>query len=251
MIEVTSTIYESEELRVVTGPAIRPGGVELTARAVEFCAFPAGARLLDVGCGEGATVKHLRDRYQLDASGVDISSRLLADGKERDETLPIVRAQAEHLPYESGALDGILCECVLSLLPEPEKALLEFHRVLAPAGHLILSDIYVRGVAGHEHLPEGAADGCLKGALPIDSTATMLEETGFTILIREDHTRYLRELAARLILANGSLDGVCAGMKFDGHSIGRPGYYLMVARKLEVTPPSLPLIQGEEHDSPS
>ena len=45
--------YESAELHAVTGPAIRPGGLELTARALEFCSFPDSARLLDVGCGSG------------------------------------------------------------------------------------------------------------------------------------------------------------------------------------------------------
>ncbi len=91
----------------------------MTGRAVEFCHFPSEARLLDVGCGSGATVEFLRNHYKLDASGVDVSTRLLREGKLHDNTLPLARASAEHLPYANGSLDGVLCECVLSLLSEP------------------------------------------------------------------------------------------------------------------------------------
>jgi len=215
----------------VTGPAIRPGGVELTARAIEFCSFPKGARLLDVGCGEGATVSYLRSSCQFEVSGIDSSSRLVTDGIAKDPNLLMMIGKAEELPFDNCSFDGILCECVLSLIHEPEKALKEFNRVLATGGHLILSDIYLRGVSAGGHLPESAADDCLKGTLPIDFTIKMLEEAGFSILLQEDHTRCLREMAARLILAGKSLDGFCANMESKSSVGGKPGYYLIVARK--------------------
>jgi SAM-dependent methyltransferase len=229
--EIFSTIYESDELREVTGPAIRPGGVELTARAVEFCSFPKGARLLDVGCGEGASVSYLGKKNNFVVSGIDASSRLVADGLGNDPDLPLMVGRAEELPFDDGSLDGVLCECVLSLLTDPAKALREIYRVLAPGGYLILSDIYLMGAVDPGYRSEGKADGCLKGALPIGLTASMLEEAGFDILLREDHTRCLKELGARLILAGKGLDGFCAHMDSKNGDGGKPGYYLMVARK--------------------
>jgi len=242
----TSTLYESENLREVTGPAIRPGGLALTGRAMEFCQFPPRSRLLDVGCGSGATVEYLMNHYRLAASGVDISSRLLGEGKARDDTLPLARACAEHLPFGNGSLDGILCECVLSLISEPGRALREFNRVLVPDGKLILSDIYLRGVEpgkrspGKEYdLREIAVDSCLKGARSACSVETMLKEAGFAILLWENHTPLLKELAARLVLAHGSMDALwgeikdagCFGMGLSMMAALRPGYYLLVARK--------------------
>lgn len=242
----TSSIYESEQLRAVTGPAVRPGGLALTGRAMDFCMFPPEARLLDVGCGSGATVEYLRNHYELDASGVDISTRLLAEGNARDETLPLVHASAEQLPYGNASLDGILCECVLSLLADPGRALMEFHRVLRQGGRLILSDIYLRGswaggrgAAEVSSILEEAVDGCPKGARSARFTETMLSEAGFPILLWEDHTPLLKELAARLILAGCSTDALWEGIKDDGcPGTGlstmvalRPGYYLLVARK--------------------
>jgi arsenite methyltransferase len=230
----TSTTYESEQLRAVTGPAIRPGGLALTGRAMEFCQFPPEARLMDVGCGAGATVEYLRNHYQLDAYGVDISTRLLGEAKARDDTLPLLCARGEHLPFGGGSLDGIICECVLSLFNEPGRAMREFNRVLCPGGKLILSDMYLRGSGiGEQDPAKEAVNGCLKGARSACFTEKMLSEAGFEILLWEDHTQCLKELAARLVLAHGAAEALfgCSGTDFTSTAPLRPGYYLLVARK--------------------
>jgi len=223
--------YESAELHAVTGPAIRPGGVELTARALEFCSFPDSARLLDVGCGSGASVEYLRDHHHLNAAGVDMSSRLLRDGKSRVASLPLVLGNAERLPFGDESLDGILCECVLSLLPDAECALTEFCRILRPGGRLILSDVYMRESGENQCHGENSTDGCLKGAVAYPVTKKMLEESGFTVLFWEDHTPLLKELAARLVLADVASAVFCGEYKKAGDGYQRPGYYLLVARK--------------------
>ncbi len=223
--------YESEYLRAVTGPAIRPGGLELTGRAMEFCSFPAGARILDVGCGEGASVEFLRNHHRIDAVGVDISSRLLRDGKSLNASLPLMLASAERLPYGNESLDGILCECALSLVPDAECALAEFHRVLRPGGRLILSDVYLRESGDNRCIGGDRMDGCLKGDVPYSVTKSMLEENGFKVVLWEDHTRLLKELAARLVLAGVTPADLCGEFPKVGDGLQRPGFYLLVARK--------------------
>ena len=218
----------------------------MTGRAMEFCQFPLRSRLLDVGCSSGVTVEYLRNHYQLDAFGVDVSARLLGKGKVRDATLSLARACGGHLPFGSESLDGIICECVLSLFSEPGRALREFNRVLSPYGKLILSDIYLRGAwSGEQGVREEdnsrgePIDGCLSGARPACSVKKLLGEAGFALMLWEDHTPLLNELAARLVLAHGSMDalwwgmkdGVCSGMGNSAIAALKPGYYLLVARK--------------------
>ena len=143
---------------------------------------------------------------------------LVAEGLGRNPALPLSVATAESLPHAEESQDGIVCECVLSLVTEPLRALAEFQRTLRNGGYLILSDMYSRGVA----------DGSLQGMVSRGQVETWLSASGFTTLLWEDHTSLLRELAARLILAHGSLEGFCCTMNGSGT---RPGYYLLVARK--------------------
>jgi hypothetical protein len=56
----------------------------------------------------------------------------------------------------------------------------------------------------------------------------LLSHNGFQTLLWEDHTLLLKELAARLILAHGTLDGFCCKTGTCGNLAG---YYLLVARR--------------------
>jgi arsenite methyltransferase len=211
-----ASLYESDLLSSVSGPALRPGGTGLTARAISYCDFPEGARLLDVGCGSGASVGWLRARgYQ--ASGVDLSPPLLAAG--RAAGLPLARASAEALPGHDGSFDGVLCECVFCLLKRPARALREFHRVLRPGGRLILTDLYRRA---------SRVDGELPSRQELEAVAG---RAGFHVEFWEDHSPLLAELAAQLVLAHGSLQAFCKAAPGLGSASERPGYYLLVAAK--------------------
>lgn len=57
------TVYENKDMRGVTGDTLRPGGMFLTDRAVKICDFKNGDKILDVGCGMGATVEKLKNIY--------------------------------------------------------------------------------------------------------------------------------------------------------------------------------------------
>ena len=61
----------------------RPGGFTITDRALEFCSFKKGAKLLDVGCGLGATVRRGTDEYGLDVYGIEKDKEVLALAKAR------------------------------------------------------------------------------------------------------------------------------------------------------------------------
>ncbi|GBC59432.1 SAM-dependent methyltransferase [Desulfonema ishimotonii] len=231
-------LYEQEAVRATVGPAIRPGGFALTDWAVKFCGFPKGARIADIGCGCGATVGHLRKMYQLEASGADMSALLLAEGRQAS-ALPLIRASADALPYGNGVMDGLFCECVLSILPDPETALGEFYRVLKPGGCLVLSDIYLRQPPADNRLKELPVISCFTSAVSEDARIAQVRAAGFRILLWEDHTRLLKEMAAQFVFEHGSLQEFwaqmlpcgCAGETAAAIREAKPGYYLMVARK--------------------
>jgi arsenite methyltransferase len=211
----------------------RPGGLELTDRAVRYCDFPAQARIVDVGCGRGATVDHLRGRHGFQAWGVDIRMEALAGTPPGFQ----IQAKAETLPLVAGSLDGLFCECVLSLLASPESALREFNRVLHPKGYLVITDLYQRRPVGclEPDLPPG--NSCLEGATGRREGMAQIERAGFDLLCWEDHSPLLAELTARLVWELGSKEALFeklspgAGDLVEKTSCARPGYFLLIARR--------------------
>jgi SAM-dependent methyltransferase len=81
-------------------------------------------RVLDVGCGEGALTRVLREECPGYVVGCDRDQALLAevDG-------PTVRGDAYRLPVRDDAVDLVVCQALLVNLTEPRRAVREFARV--------------------------------------------------------------------------------------------------------------------------
>lgn len=193
-----------------------------------------GARVLDVGCGLGATVHYLR-ALGYRAVGVDLSWRLLQTGRQRNPAAPLLQAAGEQLPLPTAHFDAVLTECSLSVMGNADAALAECYRVLAPDGYLLASDIYARNPAGIARLRELPLTSCLSGAMSQAKFTAKLLAHGFQLVRWEDHTEQLRQKAAQ-----GALTGLwqCAPVAgLDALDLqliiakAKPGYFLLVARK--------------------
>jgi arsenite methyltransferase len=223
-------LYENSAVAAVTGETLRPGGFVLTDRAVSLCGLSPGARAADIGCGSGATVRRLRQRFGLESVGVDASLFLLRKARPGGAFL---QGRAESLPLADGAMAAIFCECVLSLVPSPGAVLRECLRVLSPGGFMVLSDLY-RRLPAEAGIPGERGVSCAAGAVSQPEMTEMVRRNGFDLLRWEDHTRLLKELAARIVFAHGSLDQYWAHVGLNGppgNCCGRPGYCLMICRK--------------------
>jgi len=233
------SLYESPALQAVTGPALRPGGLELTRRSLALCDLPAGARVVDIGCGTGVTVHYLRRHCRMEAFGLDRSSGMLGRARQRDPGLPLIQGEAACLPFRDRRLSAVMCECVLSLVENVDAAWREFYRVLAPGGLLVLADVYARAPDHAGDLTSLPVTCCLKGAKSRDELVNRMQRSGFTLLVWEDHSEALKRLAAQLVFACGSLQALW-GTADTGAAVNaypsavrraRPGYFLAVARK--------------------
>jgi arsenite methyltransferase len=200
-------------------PPGRPGGYVLTDRAISLGQFEPGARILDVGCGSGATVEYLRKKHGFDPAGVDCDSGLLCANPG------LFVAMAEHLPFPAGSMDGILMECSFSVVEDQEKVLEECYRVLKPSGRLILTDMYARGEPAR-----------LKGHLGrIDAKEDILaliRKHHFDVEIFEDHSPLLKTRWGQMILDHGE-EYFCSvlGVTFEDLTRIRCGYFLVIAVK--------------------
>ncbi|MDR2770823.1 MAG: class I SAM-dependent methyltransferase, partial [Clostridiales Family XIII bacterium] len=102
---------------------ISPGGFDLIGEAMDLCAFPKGARILEAGCGEGDTLAWLEENYGVKGTGIDSADELLRRGRERHPGLDLRRGEMELLDFSSFEFDGVILECVLSLSPLQLEAL--------------------------------------------------------------------------------------------------------------------------------
>jgi len=210
------------------GEPLRPGGRELTLRALQCAAFSAGERILDLGCGNGAGTHMLRQRGCRPIA-LDIALTRLRHARA-EPGFDAVAGDARHLPFADASIDGILAECSLSLAGYTSSALAECHRVLRPGGKLALTDVFAR-LEDAERVP---LPGCLAGLAPRQQILGALAANGFTVLRWEDHSDVLKSFLAQLIFSGRGSDALWTG---GGSAYAaalracRPGYFLLVAEK--------------------
>ncbi len=234
------SVSEWCRVRQITGHVIRPGGLELTERALALCLLPPGAAVLDAGCGPGATIEYLV-RHGFAAVGIDPSAELLRLARERNAEGFLVRARGERLPLSSGTMDAVLAECSLSVMKDADQALEEFSRVLKPGGKLAVADIYLRRPECASALRCRPLAGCLAGACSRQELVGRLGAHGFRVAQWEDHSAALRQFVAQLLMAGGSperfwcqAEGTHAGTDSVETrrtiSDAKPGYFLLIAQ---------------------
>jgi SAM-dependent methyltransferase len=119
--------YEREFLARSRGLPEHPLGIDhalraLLGRGVGSC--------LDIGCGTGEWAALIRSLGRAPL-GVDVSAGMLRYAKDR---LPVIRADAEQLPFASSALPAVITVMAHTDMPRYPEVLAEAARVLRTGG---------------------------------------------------------------------------------------------------------------------
>ncbi|MFO7538626.1 MAG: methyltransferase domain-containing protein [Chloroflexota bacterium] len=112
---------------------------DMAAFAVDL---PAGALVVDVGCGQGFDAALLQQQYRLRVVGLDYSHTMMKMGREQYAiSVPYVQASMSQMPFAPGSLDGIWACASLLHLPRAHlpAVLAHFARLLRPNGRFYLS----------------------------------------------------------------------------------------------------------------
>ena len=125
-----AAVYDS-----LTGAAERALFGPLRARLL----VPLQGRVLEVGCGTGASLPY----FSADARviGVEPDPYMLRHARHRMAGLgydgvELIEARAEELPFAADSFDHVVCTLVLCTVADVPAALAEIRRVLRPGGRL-------------------------------------------------------------------------------------------------------------------
>ena len=134
-----------------------------TMRLIELAELPPGAKVLDLGAGDGDGVRLLRS-LGYDAAGID---RIAAGDVEQGDLL--------HTSFAANRFDAVMSECAFFLTGDVPGALRESARLLKPGGKLLLADIF------------------------FEDPEPLLEAAGLRLIHKEDWTKAWREYYLRSI----------------------------------------------------
>lgn len=117
-------------------------------RFVSQVSVKPGMKYLDVACGTGDITEELiktleRRNIEAEVTLTDINPEMLKEGKEKfiDHNIlwPVqwVEADAQALPFDDNSFDVVTIAFGLRNVPDKQKALSEFKRVLKPGGQFL------------------------------------------------------------------------------------------------------------------
>ena len=113
-----------------------PGGEQHSRYLIELAFLEAPCKWLDMGAGDGETVRLLRS-LGYEAEGIDLVPR----GPD------VARGDFLNAPYAGESFDGIISQCSFYVSGDVSGALKEASRMLRKGGKLVFSDVTENVVA--------------------------------------------------------------------------------------------------------
>lgn len=146
---------------------------------------PAGARIIELGCGAGTPMTQaLVPRYAMVA--LDISAAQLALARMQAPGAQLARADMVRLPFTAASADAVAAFYSMTHVPRSEHRhlLAEVHRVLRPGGLVILT-------TGANDNPDGIEDDWLGAPMSFshfdgETNTRLVREAGFDIVSSDD-----------------------------------------------------------------
>jgi ubiquinone/menaquinone biosynthesis C-methylase UbiE len=155
-------------------------------------------RLLDLGTGTALIPIELCRQYpDIYVVAVDAAHHMLkaaqanVDRAGLSERIQVQHADAKHLPFEEGALDGVMSNSIVHHIPEPLAVLSEIGRVVVKGGAIFIRDLLrPRDDATVKHLVKTYAgdanahqqkmfEDSLRAALTLDEIQALVGEVGY------------------------------------------------------------------------
>ena len=159
---------------------------------------PAGARVLDIGCGTGLLAHEARDA-QWHITGLDAAISMCGVAKSRCDA--VVRADASALPFGNGVFDAVVSSLCVQWVADKSAAFGEIHRVLKAGATAVIATLGSETL--HELRAQAVAANVKLSLLPFATSAEYAqwaEQSGFELQALEDAPQIHEYPNARALL---------------------------------------------------
>ena len=196
-----------------------------------------GKRLLDVACGSGGPALRIATKTGCYVVGIDMhedavstANSLAAHDGLSDRAEFRVANAAEPLPFPDAFFDAITCIDAINHLPDRPRVLSDWARLLKPGGRLLFTDpITVTGpLTNHEIAVRGSIGFFL--FVPLDYDRTVIAQCGLRLLVCEDVTANMAEMAERRGAARASRSHLLSEIEGAETYNGQQTFFAVAAR---------------------
>lgn len=110
-------------------------------KAFSLLDFKPNHTVLLVGVGTGEDIPLLPNHIEI--IGIDLSDEMLEKARKKTNHAVLMNMNAESLEFENEKFDFVILNLILSVVENPQKALIEAARVLSPSGTILVFDKFL------------------------------------------------------------------------------------------------------------
>lgn len=193
-------------------------GAEATREMIELADFKRDSHVLDVGSGIGGPSRQLAQATGCRVTGLDLTEAYCRTASELAAILGLqdltdyCQGDALAMPFEDEAFDGAWTQHVTMNIADKRTLLAECHRVLKPAGRLVMYEI-LAGRGGPIHFPvPWANQASISHLVERDALESGLETAGFRVDSTRDVSAASTEWFANMVASNRAAEAPTLGL---------------------------------------
>jgi SAM-dependent methyltransferase len=207
---------------------------------IAWLGLDSGSRLLDVAGGSGGPTLRISRETGCSVVGVDLHEQGVAAAREqaraegREDQASFRQGDgSQPLEFDDASFDGLICVDAINHLPDRERVLGEWRRVLEPGGRLVFTDpITITGPISDEEMRIRSSIGFFL-FVPQGVDEALLERAGFEVEQAEDRTENMAQMARRWLEAREARAADLRKIEGDETFDGQQRFFEVSARLAE------------------